>query len=51
MFTSDSAFAKHRRNLTCHPPESVGLVGRESRTAPGEVLWGLPSNGHSWEAS
>lgn len=44
LFSSDSAFAKHRGTGTaCTPPEEAGLVARPSRTAEGEVIWGYPS--------
>jgi hypothetical protein len=45
LFSSDSAFEKHRRHGVCLPPADVGLVPRASRTAPGEVVYSLPG-GH-----
>ncbi len=42
LFSSDTAFERHRRHGQCLNPRSVGLVGRPSKTAPGEVLWTLP---------
>lgn len=46
LFSSDSAFAKHRTHGpdgrgVCHDPETRGLVAKPSRSAPGEVLWGF----------
>ena len=42
MFTSGSAFDKHRRNMRCLTPAEAGLIARPSKTAPGEVLYSLP---------
>jgi hypothetical protein len=46
LFTSGSAFDKHRRDLKCLAPETVGLVRRISKTDPDAVAWGLPASDH-----
>jgi hypothetical protein len=46
LFTSGSAFDKHRRNLQCLAPESIGLVRRISKTDPNAVAWGLDGGNH-----
>jgi hypothetical protein len=43
LFSSDSAFEKHRRHSECLTPEDAGLVARDSQTAPGEVVYGWPT--------
>jgi hypothetical protein len=47
LFSSDSAFDRHRRGGECldvetatHKGERI-FVGRPSRTAPGETVWAL----------
>lgn len=45
MFSSDTAFMRHRRNGSCVEPEAAGLMARPSRTAPGETVWALPAKG------
>lgn len=51
LFSSDSAFEKHRRGGGCLDPAEVGLVRRESRTAPGEFMWSQPAGEHSWDGA
>ena len=51
MFTSDSAWSRHRKALTCLLPANVGLVPKPSRTAPGETLWALPASDREWGQS
>ena len=46
LFSSDSAFDRHRRGGRCLTPEDAGLVARPSKTAPGEVIYGLAG---SWK--
>ena len=46
LFSSDSAFSRHRKDGQCLDPETRGLVARDSRTAPGETVWSLP--GSDW---
>ena len=43
-----SAFTAHRRVGQCLDPRTVGLVGRPSRTAPGEVVWAFPASDVPW---
>lgn len=53
LFSSDTAFAKHRKGGSCLDPESVGLMARDSHTAPGETVWGHPAAEHrlsSWRS-
>jgi len=40
--------AAHRRGGQCLDPRTVGLVGRPSRTAPGEVIWAFPASDVPW---
>ena len=40
LFSSLTAFDRHRRGGRCLPPESVGLTAREK---PYGVLWGTPA--------
>jgi hypothetical protein len=47
LFSSDSAFERHRRGGECLEPSSVGLNPKESRTAPGETVWSLPGGYHT----
>lgn len=42
LFSSDSAFDRHRKGGACLHPLDVGLVEKPSRTAPGELVWSLP---------
>jgi hypothetical protein len=42
LFSSDSAFARHRRHGACRDPLEAGLVARPSRSHPDETLWSLP---------
>ena len=51
LFSSDSAFDKHRRGLSCMDPIDAGLVAKPSRTFPEETLWSLPAGDHKWDAS
>lgn len=46
LFSSDSAFDRHRRKNQCAKPWDVGLVAVPSKTAPGEWVWTMP--GHHW---
>ena len=46
LFSSDSAFMRHRKDAQCLDPVARGLVARDSRTAPGETVWSLP--GSNW---
>jgi hypothetical protein len=39
-FSSLTSFERHRKGMTCNPPEEVGLVARQK---PYGVLWGLPA--------
>ena len=48
LFSSDTAFTAHRRVGQCLDPRGVGLVGRPSRTAPGEVIWAFPASDVPW---
>lgn len=50
LFSSDSAFEKHRRRFVCLDPVEAGLVARPSRSAPDETIWGLPgpTEGRGW---
>ena len=48
LFSSDTAFNAHRRVGQCLDPRGVGLVGRPSRTAPGEVIWAFPASDVPW---
>jgi len=48
LFSSDTAFNAHRRVGQCLDPRTVGLVGRPSRTAPGEVIWAFPASDVPW---
>ncbi len=48
LFSSDTAFNAHRRAGQCLDPHDVGLVGRPSRTAPGEVIWAFPASDVPW---
>jgi len=48
LFSSDTAFSAHRRVGQCLDPRTVGLVGRPSRTAPGEVIWAFPASDVPW---
>ena len=48
LFSSDTAFSAHRRVGQCLDPRDVGLVGRPSRTAPGEVIWAFPASDLPW---
>ncbi len=48
LFSSDTAFNAHRRVGQCLDPRDVGLVGRPSRTAPGEVIWAFPASDVPW---
>ena len=48
LFSSDTAFNAHRRVGQCLDPRTVGLVGRPSRTAPGEVIWAFPASDLPW---
>lgn len=43
LFSSDTAFDRHRRRGGRLDPRGVGLVARPSRTGPGEWIWGNPS--------
>jgi hypothetical protein len=43
LFSSDYAFARHRRGGQCLDPAERGLVERPSTSAPGESIWGSPS--------
>ena len=51
LFSSDSAFARHRRGGECLDPATLERKGelvfrpRPSRTAPGETLWSLAGSG------
>jgi hypothetical protein len=51
LFSSDTAFMQHRRNLTCHDPAEMGLVPRPSRQVPTETVWALPGSYDRAEAS
>lgn len=44
LFSSDAAFQRHRKNSACLDPAERGLIGRDSKTAPGETIWGFPTN-------
>lgn len=44
LFSSDSAFTRHRRDSGCVEPEAAGLVAHDSRTAPGETVWSMPGS-------
>ena len=44
LFTSNSAFDRHRRNLQCLDPAEVGLVQRTLKTDPTVMSWGWPSS-------
>ena len=48
LFSSDSAFSSHRRVGQCLDPQEVGLIAKDSATAPGEVIWSLPSGDMPW---
>lgn len=48
LFSSDTAFSAHRKGGQCLDPRTVGLVGRPSRTAPGEVIWAFPASDVPW---
>jgi hypothetical protein len=50
LFTSGSAFDKHRKDFACMNPEEVGLVRRDVKTDPDAVAWGLPASDR-WERS
>lgn len=41
LFSSDSAFQRHRKGGACIYPPNVSLVPKPSRTAPGEVIWSM----------
>lgn len=43
LFTSMSAFEKHRRNLSCLDPQEAGLVPRTLKSDPTVMSWGWPS--------
>lgn len=51
LFSSDSSFAKHRRNGQCLTPEDAGLIPRQSRTADDEVIYSLPGGYFAEEAT
>ena len=51
LFSSDTAFAKHRRDGKCQDPQGAGLERRVSRSAPGEFMWSMPHGDHSWGAA
>jgi hypothetical protein len=50
LFSSNSAHDRHRRDLTCQNPESVGLVAKEPKGHPGVVMWAMPATGREWWA-
>lgn len=45
LFSSDTAFDRHRRRGECLDPAEQGMVERPSLSAPGEVVWALPGGG------
>lgn len=42
LFSSDSAFQRHRRHLACLDPAEAGLVAVPSRSHPDEAIWSHP---------
>lgn len=49
LFSGDTAVEQHRKRTkgqaaTCLDPTEAGLVARDSKTAPGEVIWGFPAD-------
>jgi len=51
LFSSDSAFNRHRKAMQCVYPASVGLVAKRSKSHPDEWIWSLPAGNHEWSAS
>jgi hypothetical protein len=51
LFSSDSAFDRHRRGGECMEPQDVGLIPRQSRTAEDEVIFSLPGGYFDEDAS
>jgi len=51
LFTSMSAFDKHRRDLKCLDPAEVGLVPKTLATDPSVMSWGWPSGGSHFTKS
>lgn len=48
LFTSGTAFDRHRRDFTCLTPEDAGLVRKSVKTDPSAVAWGLAGGGEWW---
>jgi hypothetical protein len=42
LFSSDSAFAKHRKAFQCVEPTAAGLIAKPSKKFPDETIWSLP---------
>lgn len=51
LFTSGSAFDKHRRDMRCLAPESVGLARRTVKSDPDAIAWGLDGGSYWSETS
>lgn len=48
LFSSDSAFDRHRKGGQCIEPTERGLIAKASKTFPAETLWSLPASDVSW---
>ena len=48
LFSSGSAFDRHRRAFQCIDPAEAGLVATGNRTDPRAVMWTLPGRPDGW---
>lgn len=51
LFSSDSAFNRHRKGGKCLYPANSGLVAKRSKRFPDEWIWSLAPGDASWRES
>ena len=50
LFSSDTAFDRHRKGGECMDPKERGLVAKPSKKFPDETIWSNPGSDHEWSA-
>lgn len=48
LFSSDSAFDRHRKRGGCLNPTDRGLVAKPSKQYPAETIWSLAPGSSTW---
>lgn len=49
LFSSGTAFDRHRKDFGCLNPVDAGLVPRPAKTDPDATAWGLPAGKAWWD--